>query len=362
MKKKQFSVLIAVLNWGLGHATRCMPIIDQLLNAGVEIIIASDGRSLALLQKEYPQLSYLTLQSYQINYNSQDGRFVSTMLRQVPKIFYYIYQEHRQLQKIINQYDIDVVISDNRYGCWSKKAYAIFMTHQIFIRMPQRFRFLEPFLLRINQTFINRYNVCWIPDYPQSTQSLTGDLAHQQALPSEQYRFIGALSRFSPTLDIKMQKRYELLIIISGPEPQRTLFEKQLLEQVLPLKRSTLIVRGITETDKEESLNEWVNLVNHLDAKALNRAILAAEVVVSRAGYSTIMDLVALRKTAILVPTPEQTEQEYLADFFKQKKIFYTSPQHHFNLTKALEELPNYKGIQQQDQDLLSDAIDSILT
>jgi len=112
-------------------------------------------------------------------------------------------------------------------------------------------------------------------------------------------------------------------------------------------------VRGITETTDCQQLNEFVKMENHLDAKALNRAILSAKVVVSRAGYSTIMDLVALGKTAILIPTPEQTEQEYLADFFKQKKIFYTATQEQFSLSHALEELPKYTGIHLENEDLL---------
>ncbi len=343
-------VLIAPLNWGLGHATRCIPIIDLLLSNGIEVILASDGSALALLQKEYPQLQSVYLSGYQIRYNSEGQNFVRTMLKQVPKILYQIHKEHRHLQDLVIQHNIDIVISDNRYGCWSNKCYSLFITHQLHIKMPSNLSFLEHFIFRINHHFIKRYNSCWLPDYEEIDERLSGNLVQKydkERLPID-YHFIGPLSRFTSDLDLASIISYDILVVLSGPEPQRSIFEQQVIAQVQKIPGKILIVRGITSSNKTWQLSKNITLQDHLTSASLNPLMLSAKVIISRSGYSTIMDLATLGKSAvILIPTPAQTEQEYLATYFKERRVFYSTTQEEFDLVYALSRLKDYTGISQ---------------
>ena len=368
-KRAAHNFLVAPLNWGLGHASRCMPIINELLARGKKVIIASDGRTLSLLKAEYPQLLHIELQGYQIEYGEGNWGFILKMAKQVPYIFRQIYREYQQVQQIIRQYQIDCVISDNRFGCWSgdKKVYSIFMTHQLFIKMPPTMRFAEPLLWQLNQFFIKKYDECWIPDFPDKHHNLSGSLSHCTAtLPNiTQWKYIGALSRFRKDIATNPQNAYDVLMVLSGPEPQRTHFEKLLIQQVeqLPNHFRCLLVRGITEEQHRSQSTQQLTIINYLTASELNQAMLTARYIVARTGYSTIMDLATLGKKAILVPTPHQTEQEYLARHFKEKKIFYTILQKNFNLIEALKNSKQYTGlnIKMSNNQLLVQKIDSLL-
>ncbi|MGB1204139.1 MAG: glycosyltransferase [Chitinophagales bacterium] len=360
--EKQLNILVAPLNWGLGHATRCMPIINELLAKGHRVIIATDGHALALLQKEYPNLQSLQMVGYNVSYGKGNFGFVLSMFWQLPKIFWKIFAEHRQLQQIVDKHKIDVVIADNRYGCFSKKAYSIFMTHQIFVKMPPKMRFLEPTLLRLNKWFINNFEVCWIPDFADKKNSLAGELAHLQVLNAEKYRFIGLLSRFGNKKEKESVSKYDVLFVLSGPEPQRTFFEQKILKQLENFgdSISCLVVRGLTEKQAKKQFLKNVKIINFMTADALNQAMLSAKMVVARSGYSTIMDLAVLGKKAILVPTAQQTEQEYLADYFEAKKVFYTMSAVDFDLKKALQKTDNYSGIKLKKDNLLESRLNEL--
>ncbi|MGB0931769.1 MAG: glycosyltransferase [Chitinophagales bacterium] len=371
-----FKVIVAPLNWGLGHATRCMPIINALLQRGLTVIIASDGRALSLLKKEYPTLQHIELPAYDIQYSGHTLGLVPTMLLQVPKILKTIRAEQRLLQKIVEEEQIDLIISDNRYGCYVKGVLSVFVSHQLFLKMPPFLQFLEPTVAKTQMYFIRHFSSCWIPDFPSISQSLSGDLAHKQALPKAKFRFVGALSRMKkkpkkkePSIEgnkeLKgfLKEKYDIVAVLSGPEPQRTLFEEMLQKQILEANLEALVVKGITENQVFEQKSKHLQVVNFLTAKELNRVLLAANMVIARSGYSTIMDLAALGKKAILIPTPGQTEQIYLANYFQSKGIFYTDSQSSFDLQNALKESENYTGfsIEVQGNDLLKKAIESLL-
>lgn len=351
MKKR---ILVAPLNWGLGHATRCIPIINDLQKQGVEVIIASDGRSSLLLKKEFPNLVHLDLPSYNINY--QGGNLIFSMAIQLPKIFSAINKEHLELENIISEHKIDAVISDNRYGMWNKKTPSIFITHQLFIHLPKPISFLSPIVNYLNHRFIKKFDECWIPDFPNEN-NLSGKLSHKinttfpltfRASAVREAYFIGTLSRFRKIENAK--KKYDLLIILSGPEPQRTIFEKLIQSQITNIKSKILLVRGITEENEREIINENIEMVSFLNSSDLNQAINNSDLILSRTGYSTIMDLAELEKKAILIPTPGQTEQEYLAEELKRKKIFYSEKQNEFDLKRAISESKNYQGIKWKEE------------
>ena len=193
MNKNRKNILICPLEWGLGHATRCMPIIKSLLELDVNVIIAGEGRSLKLLQKEFPHLENIYFPGYGIYYPKRKWMEIS-MLSQIPKIFFNIFKENRRLQKIIDLHNIDIVISDNRFGLWSSKAYSIYMTHQVLTKCPWFMKYMEYPLYRLHQFFIKHYNECWIPDF-KGNHNLAGDLSNKMKVNNSTYH-IGPLSRF----------------------------------------------------------------------------------------------------------------------------------------------------------------------
>jgi len=343
--QKQKRILICPLDWGLGHATRCIPIIRLLLKKNAEVIIAADGRPLELLKQEFPELQCIQLKGYSINYPASDAMILK-MLFSLPKIIKGIKEEHTQLEKIIDEYNIDIVISDNRYGCWNKKVKSIFITHQLLIKAP----FGENILYRKVLRFIKNYDECWIPDYA-GVQNLSGDLAHKNPIPKNTF-FIGPLSRFDSNKE-RINKnniregdiqKYDIMAIVSGPEPQRGLLKNIFIQKLKESKYKSLIVCGETESKWEIELNENLTMKSHLGAEEMQEAILSSTLIIARSGYSTIMDLAMLGKKVIFIPTPGQTEQEYLAKLFSERMIAYSQSQSAFQLEKALKISENYTG------------------
>lgn len=335
-KDLNLKILITPLNWGLGHATRCMPLIDELLAQGVEVSIASDGGALHLLQKEYPALPFFELPAFDVRYSTSNMAF--NMLSQANKIRKAIRAEHQAIDSIVSQQNFNAIISDNRFGCYHASTYNIFMTHQLNIKVP--FRFAEKWIAHWNKKMINAFDFCWVPDYANSPR-LSGDLSFPS--PIDNVAYVGALSRFKKTDQITPLQ--DVLVILSGPEPQRTYLEETILQQSKQLKNSFLIIRGKMEDDSRKNIGQNIEVVGHLTSDDLNEAINSSKYIVSRSGYSTIMDLAALGKTAVLIPTPGQTEQEYLARHFHENGIFLSQQQKDIDLDKALFEVDQFSGI-----------------
>ena len=329
----QKHLLIACLNWGLGHASRCIPIIKELQNRNVRISLASDGRAYRLLAKEFPRLQIYEMPAYDVHYKTANMFFNIGM--QLPKIVRGIYLEHRFIQQLVKEKEIDIIISDNRYGCYTTQSINIFLTHQLNIKIP--FQPFEKIVSLINAQFIKRFDACWIPDFEEEP-NLAGSLSHGSNLHTT--AFIGALSRMS---HYARPLKYDAIAILSGPEPQRTYLEEEFIKQAQTLAFSFLLVKGKTDVE-EHYITENIEVYSYLTTEALNDAVMESAIVISRSGYSTIMDLVNLQKKAILIPTPGQTEQEFLADRFEQEGIFYTQRQLQFNLSEALEKVQGYTG------------------
>jgi uncharacterized protein (TIGR00661 family) len=337
--KERTRILVAPLDWGLGHAARCIPIIRELLEHNTEVIIAADGRPYELLKKEFPTINILRLPGFTIVY-PEGNRIAAKIVSQIPKIITAIFREHRALSNIIRDLKIDAVISDNRFGLFSKQIPCIYVTHQIGIMMPEQLQWASRIVYHLNKALIRNYTECWIPDYKEN-DNLSGWLSHFYPLPKNA-TFIGPLTRFKKNSNIP--KEYDILIILSGPEPQRTVLENIMMEQLKTIQRKSLVVRGIPEKSQHIKLSEWISVVSSLDSETLNRAMLASDIIISRPGYSTIMDLDALGKRAIFIPTPGQTEQEYLAAELKRSGKFYMQEQENFSLIDALEQAKLYPG------------------
>lgn len=329
-------ILVCPLDWGLGHATRCVPVIHELLAQGAEVIIAADGRPLKLLQQEFPGLEALVFKGYDIEYPSGDGMVVKMALS-APRILKRIADEGKELEGIIKKHRIDAVISDNRYGLCTSQVPSVFIIHQLMIKSP----FGEAILNKITKNYIKKYSECWVPDN-EGEHSLSGDLANKFPIP-DNTKFVGPLSRFKSSDSAPVEKKYDLLVLISGPEPQRSKFEEIVIKQLEKLEGSFCIVAGKPGENKPEPTGS-IEYYGHLDTPELQKKIMQADIVLSRPGYSTIMDLAVLGSKAIFVPTPGQTEQEYLGERYMKMGQHYSVRQKELNLKLALEEAKKYSG------------------
>jgi uncharacterized protein (TIGR00661 family) len=329
-------ILVAPLNWGLGHATRCMPIIHALLAQGHEVLLASDGRALDLLKREFPDLTALELPAYDVRYSRKF--FLTFLILQMPRVLLAIWREHRTLQQWVRQYRLDAVISDNRLGCFTRQAPCVVLSHQL--RIFTRPAWIGHIATFLHRRILQRYDACWIPDF-EGPANLSGELAHGMTLPHMHY--LGPLSRMKPGQE---ERSYDVLVILSGPEPGRTEWEKAILRQAADIPLRWLIVQGKPEQNEQTTPHPHIAMRSFLGARELNQAILQAEVVVSRSGYSTIMDLAVLGKKALLVSTPGQPEQEYLAQYGAQKGWFATQSQDKLDLKEGIKAARAAKGLQ----------------
>ena len=355
MKKK--TVIVAPLNWGLGHATRCIPIIEALQEAGATVILASDGGALALLRREFPHVRAVELPAYNIRYPFRS--MTLSMAVQGHKILRGCVLEYFWLKKFLKKEAVDAVISDNRFGFFSRSTHSIFMTHQVQILIPMRF--LQPFVNVVNHFFIRRFDALWIPDVA-SEQNLAGDLASpffvEKLSKKLTINYLGTLSRMR---NFAAELKYRAIIVLSGPEPQRTVLEEKILNQLekiilaenLDEKEAPqyldrfCLVRGVSDNNLTIKTDNYINKIdihNVLTGKELNKKIMESDVVICRSGYSSLMDLVALQKKALLIPTIGQTEQAYLADELARQNRFVSQHQDALDLSKAFTELPQTTG------------------
>lgn len=310
----QKKILIAPLDWGNGHFTRCIPIIKALQSEGVAVFVACPPIGKKILESEIQNIHYIDFSGYNIQYAGNPYFFAIKIAIQIPKIIAKIIQEHFMLKKLVKDYNIDAVISDNRYGMWHSKITSVFITHQLNIQVPSS-KVLYDLVNKINRWFITKYNACWVPD--TQVTPMAGTLSKQYGLSNVNY--IGNLSRLEvlPTLNIT----YDILMILSGPEPQRSILEKKLIGIDFG-KKKVCLIRGIKTENNVLNISQSISVINYCNYNELQNLINSSSIIICRSGYSTVMDLFKLKKKAILIPTPGQTEQEYLADYLKDTYDF----------------------------------------
>ena len=329
------TILVAPLNWGLGHATRCIPIIKALQENDYIPIIASDGIALELLQKEFPYVQTLKLPSYQIEYPKNGKNLKWKLLKNFPQMLKAIWKEEKKIKKWIKKYEIDGIISDNRLGVFSKNIPSVYLTHQLNVMTGNTTWFSSI----LHQHIIKKHNECWIPDL-EGTPNLTGKLGHIST-PDFKLKYIGPLSRMHKK---EILKQYDLMIILSGPEPQRGQLEEKLKVEISNYKGNVVFIKGIIEKNKKKEQIENVTYYNYMNSRQLEQTYNESKTVLCRSGYTTIMDLVKLEKKAFFIPTPGQYEQEYLAKKLKEESLVPYAKQDHFCI-ENLKEIENYKGL-----------------
>ncbi len=360
-------VLVAPLDWGLGHATRCIPLVRALLARGCEVLLAGEGAVARLLEEEFPGLTRLPLPGYRVRYTTSSGRgagwfMALALLQQWPAIRWRIARERRWLRRMVRAHRIQAVIADNRYGLHHPDIPCIFLTHQLQIR-GLRGHLGEGWLRRRNYGFIRRFTECWVPDFP-GPDNLSGDLGHPAHLPPIPVRYSGPLSRLEP-LPLP-EKPHQLLVLLSGPEPQRSLLEDRLLPQLARYGGSATVLRGLPDSPTLIPSSGQIRFFNHLPAAELNRLMQEASLVISRSGYSTVMDLARLQKKSILLPTPGQTEQLYLAGYLHRRSLALQADAATFQLRDGLADAARFPyqpfpGSGPQAASLLDQCVESLL-
>lgn len=351
------NILVCPLNWGLGHASRMIKLIEIFLENRANITIGADGEALDYLKEEYPQIPIIKIPGYRIQYAKTGILLVLHFIWQSPKILYATIYEHYLLKRILKNRNFDLIISDNRYGLWLHNTKSVFITHQLFIRLPLAIRFLKFIPNGFVHFCIRKYTECWVPDN-KGGNNLSGRLAHGRNLP-DNIRYIGPLSRFHYSLPTH-EFKYKFCCIISGPEQQRSLFEQKMYLQLNTLSFKNALVRGVNDSSLRNE-NKQLDIFGRLNTRELFRIIEQSEIVICRSGYSSIMDLIRLNKRAVLVPTPGQPEQEYLADYLEERKAFMRMKQKNIDISKIVLSISRYSPDKMIEENSTLEAIQNVL-
>lgn len=336
MKKR---ILIAPLNWGLGHATRSIPIINALITEDFEPVIASDGVALTLLRKEFPNLHSIELPAYNVTYAKKGKHFKWKLLKDSPRLLKAIKAEKKAIDGILEKYAVAGIISDNRLGVRSKKVPSVFITHQLNV-LSGNTTWLST---KVHQKIIKKFDVCWVPDV-EGDVNLSGKLGHTKSFEITT-KYIGPLSRFTKS---NTGIKNDLMVLISGPEPQRTLLEEKLMLELRAFTGKVVFIKGIMEHEQTIESVGNMTVYNFMTSSLLENTINESALILSRSGYTTVMDLAKLNKKAFFIPTPGQFEQEYLAERLTKMRLVPSCKQDDFTL-KKLEQIVDFKGLKAFD-------------
>ena len=336
------NILVAPLNWGLGHATRCIPIIKNLEKNGFTPIIASDGSALDLLTKEFPHLKTLELPSYNIEYAKKGEDFKWKLIKNSPKTLNAILSEKKLTKQWVSEFDLCGIISDNRLGVRSKKISSVFITHQLTV-LSGKTTWISS---KMHQHFIKKFKECWIPDFEEKP-NLTGKLGHLKNT-SLNLNYIGPLSRLEKQ---ELPIQYDLMVILSGPEPQRTMLEEKLKNEIPRFVGNVVFIKGILEKEQKKEQIKNITYYNFMTTNELEKTFNESQIVLCRSGYTTIMDLAKLQKKAFFIPTPGQFEQEYLAKKFKKEGLIPFAKQDNFRIQNLIE-TEIYSGFLKNENDI----------
>jgi len=334
------TVFFSVLNMGLGHATRSLPIIQEFRNRGWSVVVGSSGRSLLFLKRELPGVSYVELPDYPFRY-SRKGVSILKLLWKLPEFFKIVRQEKRITDDLVQRTNIQLVVSDHRYGCYSSIVPSYFISHQLQFIAPGFLRPFEFIGARFNRWFHRKYRGVIVPDKLNGNEGTISGRLSRITNADTHYYFPGILSSLTQK---QVKEEIDVLISISGPEPQRTILEEMVRKQVHHLSGNCVVALGLPESDKTETPRQGVTIYHHLDRDKMQDLMNRSKLVVARSGYSTLMELAELGKKALLIPTPGQTEQIYLARRLRQQGWFYSVAQKNLQLQKDIPEAQKYPG------------------
>ena len=338
---KQRTVCISPLDWGLGHATRCIPIALSFQELGYQVYIATDGPQEAILKEALPNATILKLKGYRIHYTKQKSFLFFSLLMQVPKIIARITGEYFWLKKTQKKYNFNLIVSDNRFGFFHKKVPSVFITHQLNLQTP--FRWTSSLYQILLSNWLQHFKACWIPD-TEAILNLSGLLTRPKHKPRIGIWYMGYLSRLYNKESLTNEpgeNEIEFLGIVSGPEPQRTLFENDIWKTGNEAGVPFVMIAGLPNEKLYNKITPTGALYHHLNGKELAAQIQRAKYIICRGGYTSLMELIPFQKKLILVPTPGQTEQMYLAKYWSDQNWATSFDQSTFNLAEALKQAAN---------------------
>ncbi|MGE0078557.1 MAG: glycosyltransferase [Bacteroidales bacterium] len=316
--EEKLNILVCPLGWGLGHASRDIPIIERLINMGHTVSIAGDKFQIDYLQRYFPSINAIHFPSLKARYSRSSSQFFPLLWVALRLPFFNIF-EHFLLIRLIRKNGFNLVISDNRYGLWSRQIKTVIITHQLRVIPPSPFKWTLPVIEFMLKRWLGRFNNVVVPDY-NDDRSISGLLSKPNGL--ENLHYIGPLSRFEDiNIDVDF-KGFELVVVVSGPEPQRTIFVDIAENLAVKWRLNCLIIEGNPENGVIPRVINGVWHVGHLPDLQFALAVKHAKYLVLRGGYSTVMDMLTLGISGLLVPTPGQTEQEYLAKYLSERNIF----------------------------------------
>jgi uncharacterized protein (TIGR00661 family) len=339
--KGKTRALICPLGWGMGHATRMIPIINYLHGKGVDVVIAGDERIKPIFKNRFKEIPFVLFPSYRVELSAGESQLFP-LIGIAFRMLWATCRERRYVNAIVESHKIDLIISDNRYGLYSKQVDSVLVTHQLNMQFPKPFKWLAFVGRWYVRFYVHKHTQCWVPDNKEGIR-LSGILSTPKKMPRNT-RFIGLLSRFSVGIkNLPKADDWELVVIASGPSPQRELFVQAAIDLANLLNLKTLILRGNPQESEQRFVGGKILLVPTLNDEEMRMAVISASYIICRAGYSTIMDIIALNRKALLVPTPGQTEQEYLAKHLSAMGMFAATKQDAMeNIT--IDYLENLKG------------------
>jgi spore coat polysaccharide biosynthesis predicted glycosyltransferase SpsG len=359
---KNRNILICPLEWGLGHAARMIPLARKLEEQGATVFVGAGEEHLSLFRREMPGITYISFPGFRPGYSKLFPSWL-VMFCKIPALIFHIIREHSELKRIIRENSISIVISDNRFGLWNKEVTTVYVTHMLRVPFPKPFRFAEVIGIMAHREIIRKYDLCFIPDLPGEL-NVSGRLSHQLKLPANA-RFIGLLSRFSGISHAgtgSFSYRH-ITVILSGPEPQRGILKQKLGSLLMAQELPVIFLEGRPGDGSEMTQTDNLIYYNHLDSRLMSELLTGSDCIISRSGYTTIMELISLGCTALVIPTPGQTEQEYLASYLKTKGWFSSISQKQIGTTVLVSSEASFDGkeMMRQSKKLLDEAIKELL-
>ncbi len=340
-------ILYGICSWGLGHATRSLPVIRRLLKEDNKLTIISDGGAFLFLRKELNEwndrIDFVKIPDYPIPVSESVGQFIAKSIVYWPLFMRRMQKGLMRVTKLLEKTSYKIIVSDGRYDIYSKRVPSFFISHQVRIMNPLRIRFLETGSEVFNLFFLKRFRLFLVPDYKYD--DLSGDLSHNlRFIKDSKLRYVGVLSDFKKK---NIKKDIDYLISLSGPEPQRTLLEKKIMNQIDSLKGRVVVTLGKTTEKKAEEKGK-VRIYSIVNRNKREELMNRAKLIISRSGYSTIMDLAVIKTKSLMIPTPGQVEQEYLAEYHKNKNTAYSVIQDRLDLQNDTKLAKKTTGIKRK--------------
>lgn len=335
-------VLVSPLNWGLGHASRDIPIVRELLDRGHQVTVASSGNALELLRREFPQCHFLTFEDYPIPYSSTRF-FLPKFTAYLPLMIKATLDERRNLSRILSRGSYDMIISDNRMGVYSKEIPSFFITHQLRFSVPVYLWPVEILTLYINGLIHSKFDGVIVPDNEPGAATLSGKLSRSFLAMTNGRAYYSGILCSPEKMDVREDLDY--LVIISGPEPQRTKLEEILLPQVKDLPGRKVVLLGSPQESSVDRPDEGIVIHSYVPDREKMELLNRARFVVSRSGYTTMMEVAELEKRhGLFIPTPGQTEQEYLSRYYRRRGWFLSRSQYRLDLAEDVDEAMEFSG------------------